>query len=162
MLSGNNGILQRATDAKNITNETQIKERIQLAELAARTDGRGNLSYSTLNEELAKEFGAKGTGYNISDEIENPWVVTVGKVTYTIVNTGTAQPGDDGLQEITATTPAGTVVVTPNNWTTLQGNAISDGNGTAIPLPTGFYYVGGDYNTGLVISDKENDTIDAS
>ena len=68
----------------------------------------------------------------------------------------------DELPEITDTTPAGTVVKTPEEWTTLVGEAISDGAGTAIPLPSGFYYVGGDYDTGLVISDKENDTMDAS
>ena len=70
--------------------------------------------------------------------------------------------GGNDLPEITDTTPAGTVVKTPSTWTTLVGKAISDGNGTAIPLPDGFYYVGGDYDTGLVISDKENDTMDAS
>ena len=70
--------------------------------------------------------------------------------------------GSNELPEITDTTPAGTVVKTPEEWTTLVGTAISDGNGTEIPLPTGFYYVGGDYDTGLVISDKEGDTLDAS
>ena len=155
MLSGNNGILQRATEAKTYSNEVQIKERIRLAELSARANGEGLLTYSALNTELTKEFGAKGTGYNISDETENPWVITVEDVTYEISN-------EENLPEITADTPAGTVVKTPSSWTSLLGKAISDGNGTAIPLPADFYYVGGDYNSGLVISDKENDNMNAS
>ena len=31
-----------------------------------------------------------------------------------------------------------------------------------MPLPDGYYYVGGDIDTGLVISDKAGDTMDAS
>ena len=100
MLSGDNSILQRATTAKTNTNNSQIKEKIQLAELAARTYGEGNLTYSKLNEELAKEFGTKGTGYNISDESENPWKITVGDVEYDISHGETAptgiQPGESG------------------------------------------------------------------
>ena len=95
MLSGDNGILQKATDAKTDTDNVQIKERIQLAELAARTYGQGELTYSKLNTELTKEFGAKGTGYNISEETENPWVVTVDKVTYEIIHTGIVQSSDE-------------------------------------------------------------------
>ena len=58
--------------------------------------------------------------------------------------------------------PAGTVVTKPSTWTSTQVTAISDGSGHAIPLPSGFYYVGGDYSTGLVISDKQGDTLDSS
>ena len=49
----------------------------------------------------------------------------------------------------------------PDTWTSDKVIAISDGSGNVIPLPDGFYYVGGDRNTGLVISDKQNDTMDA-
>lgn len=79
--------MQKATIAKENTDNSQIKERIQLAELAARTDGQGELTYSNLNTELTKEFGEKGTGYNISDESENPWIITVENVPYEIFNT---------------------------------------------------------------------------
>ena len=57
---------------------------------------------------------------------------------------------------------AGTEVAKPEDWTSTQVTPISDGNGGTVPLPNGFHYVGGDYNTGLVISDKENDDMDAS
>ena len=57
---------------------------------------------------------------------------------------------------------AGTEVAKPESWTSTQVTPISDGNGGTVPLPNGFHYVGGDYNTGLVISDKENDDMKAS
>ena len=57
---------------------------------------------------------------------------------------------------------AGDTVAKPEKWTSTQVTPISDGNGGTVPLPNGFHYVGGDYNTGLVISDKENDDMDAS
>ena len=50
----------------------------------------------------------------------------------------------------------------PDSWTSDKVTPINDGTGTAIPLPDGFNYVGGDKNTGLVISDKIGDTMDAT
>ncbi len=49
MLSGDNGVLQRATDAKTKSDEAQIRERIQLAYHSALTGGKGNTwtSYSS-------------------------------------------------------------------------------------------------------------------
>lgn len=57
---------------------------------------------------------------------------------------------------------AGTEVAKPKSWTSTQVKPISDGNGGTVPLPNGFKHIGGDYNTGLVISDKENDRMDSS
>ena len=57
---------------------------------------------------------------------------------------------------------AGTTVAKPGTWTSSQVTPIADGNGGTVPLPSGFYYVGGDISTGLVISDKQGDTMTAS
>ena len=57
---------------------------------------------------------------------------------------------------------AGTTVAKPGTWTSSQVTPIADGNGGTVPLPSGFYYVGGDISTGLVISDKQGDTMEAS
>ena len=57
---------------------------------------------------------------------------------------------------------AGEIVEKPSIWTSTEVTPIADGNGGIVPLPNGFYYVGGDYDTGLVISDKQADTMDAS
>ena len=48
------------------------------------------------------------------------------------------------------------------NWDLTKVTIIDGGNETKVPIPNGFYYVGGDISTGLVISDKQGDTMDAS
>ena len=61
-------------------------------------------------------------------------------------------------EDNTPTNPtAGTTVAKPGNWTSNNITPIADGNGGTVPLPSGFYYVGGDISTGLVISDKQGD-----
>ena len=71
--------------------------------------------------------------------------------------------GGSGGGSDTPTNPtAGTTVAKPGTWTSSQVTPIADGNGGTVPLPSGFYYVGGDISTGLVISDKQNDTMTAS
>lgn len=45
----------------------------------------------------------------------------------------------------------------PSSWTSENVTAISDGNGGTIPLPSGFYYVGGDIKSGIVVSDSSED-----
>ena len=73
-------------------------------------------------------------------------------------NGGGSGGGDDN-----PTKPAaGTTVTKPGTWTSSQVTPIADGNGGTVPLPNGFHYVGGDISTGLVISDKQNDTMTAS
>lgn len=70
--------------------------------------------------------------------------------------------GGGDLPDITPTTSAGTRVKKPNTWTSTKVIAIADGKGGLVPLPNGYYYVGGNYDEGLVISDKPGDTIDAT
>ena len=73
-------------------------------------------------------------------------------------NTGDNTTGGGG-----STKPAaGTTVTKPGNWTSTEVTPIADGKGGTVPLPGGFHYVGGDSETGLVISDKQGDTLDSS
>ena len=57
MLSGDNGILQKATDVKQNSERTQIEERIKLAYHSALTGGQGSYTKNSLEEELIEEFG---------------------------------------------------------------------------------------------------------
>ena len=75
---------------------------------------------------------------------------------------GSSGGGSTELPDITPTTPAGTQVKKPSTWDSEKVIAIADGNGGLVPLPNGYIYVGGNYNEGLVISDKPGDTMDAS
>ena len=70
MLSGDNSILQRATDAKIKSDEAQIKERIQLAYHSALTGGQGSYTKDTLMAELKKEFE---TDYDVDDSDNKNW-----------------------------------------------------------------------------------------
>ena len=72
MLSGNNGVLQRATDAKTKSNEAQIRERIQLAYHSALTGGQGSYTYDTLMKELENEFK---TDYDVDDSDNTNWTL---------------------------------------------------------------------------------------
>ena len=45
----------------------------------------------------------------------------------------------------------------PDEWTSDKVTAITDGEGGVIPLPDGFYYVGGTLSEGIVISDDSAD-----
>ena len=58
MLTGNNGILTKAGEARDLTGEKQVTERVQLAYLAALTEGKGEATEPNLISELNKEFGA--------------------------------------------------------------------------------------------------------
>ena len=70
--------------------------------------------------------------------------------------------GNSGGSDTPTNPTAGTTVAKPGTWTSSQVTPIADGNGGTVPLPSGFYYVGGDISTGLVISDKQGDTMTAS
>ena len=70
--------------------------------------------------------------------------------------------GNSGGNDTPTNPTAGTTVTKPGTWTSSQVTPIADGNGGTVPLPNGFYYVGGDISTGLVISDKQGDTMSAS
>ena len=54
----------------------------------------------------------------------------------------------------------GTVVAPKENWNIETVTAISVGNGDTVPVPIGFYYVGGDLSTGVIISDDKEDQYD--
>ena len=83
MLSGNNGILQKATDAKANTDNAQIKERIQLAYHSALTKDitgeNGELTMPTLQEELNNEFTGKTV--TITPSADNKeWTIKVDEI----------------------------------------------------------------------------------
>lgn len=70
MLSGDNGILQKATTAKENTDSAQIKERIQLAYHSALVVGKGSYTKDSLMEELKNEFK---TDYDVDDSDAENW-----------------------------------------------------------------------------------------
>lgn len=75
-LTGDNGLFRRAKEAKSETENAQIKERIQLAYIAAIAYGKGELTEANLKTALTQEFGAEGTGFKLKDN-ETSWEVEI-------------------------------------------------------------------------------------
>ncbi len=73
MLSGDNSILQKATDAKTYSDSAQIKERIQLAYHSALTGGQGSYTKESLENELKTEFGENN--YSVDDSDNTNWIL---------------------------------------------------------------------------------------
>ena len=70
--------------------------------------------------------------------------------------------GNYGLPDNTPTTPAGTHVKPPVKWLGTIVDAVADGKGNTFPVPKSFYYVGGDYTNGVIISDDPADAYDGT
>ena len=138
MLSGDNSILQRATDAKTKSDEAQIRERIQLAYLSGLSGGKGSIDKGSFLLELQKEFGAeKATEDNIVEsEDGKKWTVTIDGVVVELVVGST-------------TTPTPQVATLPSS------------KGTKPFLPsTAFSQVDGtDLSNGLVITDHKTEGV---
>ncbi len=146
MLTGENGILKKASTAKERTLEAEYEEKIKLAILGAR-DNNGNFSNDLLKEELNK-YGLSG----VTDENGTTTVEKNGK-TYTIDNKGTLtskdSTGNDDKKEINNIT-AQMVAEDPEtyyglkvtNYTSTNGQddwRIFYSDGTHIFLITGDY-----------------------
>ena len=168
MLTGENSILNRATQAKTNTGLSQIDEKIKLANAAAIARGQGTLDYDILKEELAKVLGTEGEDWTISAKETNPWVVTVDGKEYPLSARGTTggQQGGSSEDEVTELsieltrthqdvdpTDGGNVGVLKSFEEQVGNKKIT----IKVPIPTDFYYVGGDRNTGIVISDNSAD-----
>ena len=129
-LTGENGILTKATEASDKTKEANAEEQVQLAVAASiGTDGRINMD--TLNNELKKidNLTYKGSPISDSNKITSlPDTVNVDGIDVTINGEGSVSIGD-------------------NTGNTVEG----------VTIPDGFYYVGGTKDEGIVISDNAED-----
>ena len=136
MLSGDNGILQRAATAKDNTESAQIKEKIQLAYLAGLAGDNGSIDKASFRAELQKEFGAEKVTDNTIDDTTQTgkWIVTIDGVTVELEARTTTTPLQ--IPETTLPTNTGTIPYLPKN----------DG--------TWHQVTGTDLITGLVITDE--------
>ena len=75
-LTGDNGILTKATESKDKTEEGEEEEKVKLSAMGALAkDNGGEIKEGYLDEELANQFGEKGTEYNL--EGSGPFTVTI-------------------------------------------------------------------------------------
>ena len=75
-LTGDNGILTKATESKDKTEEGEEEEKVKLSAMGALAkDNGGEIKEGYLDEELASQFGEKGTDYNLDGS--GPFTVTI-------------------------------------------------------------------------------------
>ena len=87
VLAGDNGLLTKASDVKQSSKEAEIREKIQLAVIAAKTNSTVKLE-EALEEELIKEFGTDN--YEII-VVGQGYIIIVDNIQYRIEENGTVQ-----------------------------------------------------------------------
>ena len=87
MLTGQNGILNRANQAKENTGTAQTEELVKLSVTDALTQGLGSLTDENLKASLNNNIGAGK--YTITGDATNGWTVTVDGKRYNIEASGT-------------------------------------------------------------------------
>ena len=101
MLTGQNGILNRAAESKEKTGVAQEEEQIKLAVMAALSDGTGTLTIPNLKKELASY------GITIAEDATFPVTVSAGGKSYTIASTGEVTKVGSGSGSVTPTPSVG-------------------------------------------------------
>ncbi len=143
MLAGDNSILNKAGEARDITGTRDIEERIQIAYLGALSNGTGDVTRGKLDDELKKTFES----YTLSTDGST---VTIDGKDYE-----TGLPGKWSSEEKTA--------MTSNGVTEITGDDISNENlknpdkikaviKGDVPITTEMTYVTGTVDTGVVVS----------
>ena len=177
----NTGLFANARKAVEETKYANAEEKVKIAVMTSYDAGE------TLNKEYLKDNLNKTEGINPKvTEVTWDLKVNVDGYEFTITEVGTVtclgrkeqeklpenskdNPQDagkevelkDGWGEETATvvkTSDGTEVTGLTKVSTVY--AVSVGNGETVPVPKGFFYVGGSMNSGVIISDNEADKYD--
>ena len=174
MLTGQNGILNRASEAKQNTGTAQTEELVKLSVTEALTQGLGSLTDANLKTALNNNIGAGK--YEISGDATSGWTVTVNGKEFKIDSTGkiggTTSGGSTGgnqgggtsgggnLPETAEGQTAGTAIKNPDSYgTNPNAQATADGAGKTFAKPEGATYVEGTVDTGVVVNIKGSEFV---
>lgn len=159
MLSGDNSILSKAGEARDITGTRDIEERIQIAYLGVLAEGNGNVEKGKLQTALENEFGA-GKVTDLADDLST--VKIDGKEYQTGVTEGTSGGGGSNPTGLAGLTDAERELlqtgvseiayddITNDNLKELDKiKAVITGE---VPITTEMTYVTGTVDTGVVVS----------
>ena len=177
----NTGLFENAKKAAEESKYANAEEKVKMAVMASYDEN------ASLNKNLLKDSLNKIDGINPQvTEVEWDLKVNVDGYEFTITEYGTVtcvgrkeqeklpennkdNPQDAG-KEVALKDGWGeetTAVVKTSDGTEVTGltkvstvYAVSVGNGETIPVPKGFFYVGGTIDTGVIISDNETDKYD--
>ena len=169
-LTGENGILTRANDAKTSTEIAEEKEKVELATVAALADDNGGeIKEDYLKQELEKYFGTDGVSVTPGENNgEEGFIVTIddsGRQYFVdkdgnveelgtgVVNPPSEEPGnpdDNGIFQETSTINGGEATANnptiPAGFRPMDTDTSSWGDGTSAPSAE-------DLGNGLVITD---------
>ena len=176
--------IQAITNTGLFSNAKRAAEESKYANAAEKVALAVNASYDStgkINDEYLKENVNKIAGLSKKvDTVTYDLKIIVDGFEFTISEAGkiTGEKKEVAtLPDNTPQTDAGTNVKIEDSWSsqnvkyikTIDGTevttlekvatvyAVSDGQNNTIPVPNGFYYVGGNKNSGVVISDDERD-----
>ncbi len=158
-LMGDNGILTKANDAKKQNEIAEVKERAQLDIASWVADKMENGEDATVNTpDLVKSIldtANPDVNNRYYKEVTDEGVVTPNDYIVPIEELYTnGTEGGSGTGDVEA---GDEVSEKPGDWTSDKVKPIADGEDGVIPLPDGFYYVGGTKSDGIVISDDPAD-----
>ena len=124
MLTGDNGILKQATNARETNDKSEFEERIKLAVMASRVNDTSSINVEILDEELNKISGIATTK---SAENRLPW--TVKKESYELtINVDGTITRNTVIEQATAAKPKGSTIDSTTNKDT--GIVMIDTNGS--------------------------------
>ena len=147
MLTGDNGILKQATNARETNTKAELEEQVKLAVMASKVNDTASINIETLEDEINK---ISGTTITKSADDKLPWTVKKGSYEVTITEDGTITTNttgkDDGkkddckkdddkkeedtrtvLEQATAAMPEGSTIDSTTNENT--GIVMIDSNG---------------------------------
>ena len=128
MLTGENGLLTKANEAKDKTKEATVKEIVE-AEVIGSFGADGKLNYDLLIDNLNNINGIEGVPDQITN-IDFPLKLKLNDFELIVKQSGEVSVLGEKIKAYT-----------------------SDG----VPIPKNFYYVGGTLETGIIISDNKDD-----
>ena len=148
MLTGQNGILTQANNAKNATELASAKEKVELAVIGAISQTRdGTLTVGKLRTELAN-YGGTVEGDTF------PVTATVDGKSFTVdANGNVTSAGSSAVPNPPAPTENGTLGTVTGSETT--NTTVKDSLGNQVVVPAGFKVVNKDANVtdGIVVED---------
>ena len=169
------GLFEKTKQATQESKYANAAEKVALA-VNASYDETGKINDNYLKENVNKIEGLNKKVETVTYDLK----IVVDGFEFTISEYGkiTGEKNEVAtLPDNTKDTDAGTNVKVPDSWksqnvkyikttdgtevTTLETvatvYAVSDGSNNTVPVPKGFYYVGGTKDTGIIISDNESD-----
>ena len=150
MLTGDNGILKQATNARETNSKAEFEEQVKLAVIASRVNDTANIDLKTLDEEIDK---ISGTTITKSEDDNLPWTVKKRSYEVTITADGTITSNttgkDDGKKDEDTKIDYGTKKPEEDTRTVIEQATEAKPEGSTIDSTT-------NEDTGIVMIDSNN------